>query len=90
VYYDLLTNKGTIMTLKQLKKITHDHKVSLAILVSSGVLDLSFCVEKILIYCKINVSPLTWAIVFGSLGLISLFGAFIELKSDISTDCSDK
>jgi hypothetical protein len=90
MYYDFLTYKGIVMTLKQLKKITHDHKVSLAILVSSGVLDFSFCVEKILIYYKINVSPLTWAIVFGSLGLISLFGAFIEFKSDILTDCSDK
>ena len=78
------------MTLKQLKNITRDHKVSLAILVSSGVLDLSFCEEKILIYYKINVSPLTWATIFGSLGLISLFGAFIEFKSDILTDCSDK
>ena len=75
------------MTLKQLKTITHDHKVVLGILLAAGLLDFSFCLEKLLIYYKVNVSPLTWAFVFGGLGLITLIGAFIEFKSDVLTDC---
>lgn len=71
----------------KLKKITHDHKVALGILVASGVLDLSFCVEKLCIYYNINVSPLTWAIIFGTLGLITLIGAFVEFKTDLNSDC---
>lgn len=78
------------MPVRKFRKLTHDHKVSLGILLAAGLLDLSFCVEKLLIYYKVNVSPLTWAIVFGGLGLITLIGAFIEFQSDIKTDCGNK
>ena len=74
------------MKINKLKLITHEHKVSLGILIASGILDLSFCLEKYLIYLKINISPLTWAIIFGSLGLITLIGAIVEFLYDLNSD----
>lgn len=71
----------------KIKKLTHEHGVSIGILVISGVLDLSFALEKFLIYKNINISPLTWAIVFGSLGLITLIGAVVEYTLDLKSDC---
>lgn len=71
----------------KIKKITHEHGVSIGILLVSGILDLSFALEKYLVYKNIDVSPLTWAIIFGSLGLITLIGAVVEYTHDLKSDC---
>lgn len=71
----------------KLKHITHEHRLSLGILLASGVLNLSFCIEKVLIHLGYYVSPLTWAIVFGSLSLIALIGAVVEFIYDLDIDC---
>ena len=72
----------------RIRKITHDHKVSLGILLASGVLDLSFCAEKLTLHYGIKVAPLTWAFIFGILGFVTLSGAVIEYFIDVKSDCS--
>jgi hypothetical protein len=71
-------------------KITHDHKVALGILLASGILDISFCAEKLALHYGYQIRPLTWAIIYGTLGSITLIGAIIELLLDIKSDCSKK
>lgn len=74
----------------RIKKITHEHKVSLGILLASGILDLSFSAEKLAIHFKYKITPLTWAIVFGTLGLVTLTGAVVEFFLDVETDCCEE
>ena len=70
-------------------RITHDHKVALGILLISGIFDLSFCAEKLLLHYGLLIKPMTWAVIYGTLGVVTLIGAIIELILDTKSDCKE-
>lgn len=77
------------MRLKQLRKLTATHKTELAILALSGVFDISFGIEKLLVWKNIPVDPLWAGAFYLTLGLVVATVGVFSLVKDVQSDCTD-
>lgn len=74
--------------LEKVKKLTHEHKMEVFLLFGGSLFNISFGIERILIYKKINMSPLTWGFIWICLGLIMGGVALWDLMYDLDKDNS--
>jgi hypothetical protein len=75
------------MKLNKLKRLTATHRTELFLLALSGILDISFGIEKLFVWKNAPIPPLWMGVFFLSLGLLIGVVGVMNLVRDVREDC---
>jgi hypothetical protein len=73
----------------KLKKLTSTHKTELFILALAALFDLSFGIERLLIWKGMTIDPLWSGLLYLGLGLIVTVAGVYNLIKDVKSDCGE-